>query len=153
MPSKRGVKAWLIRWEHIPGNPGNIALDGEVVAVLPARLSENHVEEVLLRLYVERTASLAELVAWRQPRNAPYQPMPMFHTHGVRTYGGLIIGHNPALVARYVEDLIAPDHDTLTWIERPPAHNPGLCEALRFPECELSTVVPESIAMTWSASK
>jgi hypothetical protein len=144
-----GIKAWVLAWAHMPGNPGRFTEDGEVVAVLPSQWSEKRVSQVLTRLYLERIASPAELVRWRVA--APDRPTRVYSVHGISVVdAALTIGANPVLSATRVEQLRALDESTLQWTERGPVHPRGICIAQGKPECKMSDAPPFEEVVTWS---
>jgi hypothetical protein len=138
-----GAKAWVVRWARSPGSSSLDVGNGGVLAILPPRWTEDHVGEVLERLLWEHTASLGELVEWRDRRAAPYRAFRAGKQgHGGPGHGRLLCGDNPMLEATYVEQLRALDEDTLEWIEKDPLHRKGVCELLGYPDCPLADAKP-----------
>ncbi|MCX6953057.1 MAG: hypothetical protein NTV51_12960 [Verrucomicrobia bacterium] len=111
------VKAWLFYWKNQPGTPAPSTLDGNIVAILSSRSSHTKVKELLERLYLEHTATPAELLQWRQNGAGPYKPQYAAFVHG-KPYGvAYSCGHNPVLEARYAENVLALDEYTIQWEE------------------------------------
>jgi hypothetical protein len=142
----RGVKSWVLYWEPMPGHPLPIALDHEVVAILPPSWGEDRVKDVLERLYLERTSTLDELLMWRNRGSSPYPPECGASYHGIRVVGlEYYCGHNPILKARKVERLVAIGEEELSWMEIGMTHTPFLCEAAGEEDCPLIGKEPYSI--------
>ena len=114
------MKAWLITWKWAGDHA---AEDDPVVAVLSARTSAKDVRKYVERLYVEKTASLAEKLSYaryNQPQELPY-PAEFGQVGGLRYQGEITCGHNPWLHARLVDDLRieadANGNDVPRWTE------------------------------------
>jgi hypothetical protein len=82
----------------------------------------------LEHLYLERAATLAEMLDWRKTGSAPYQPKCAAFMHNVPV-GGLSYecGHNPVLIAYKVQNLTAPDEHELAWEEPGVEHRSDVC--------------------------
>jgi hypothetical protein len=135
----RGVKSWVLYWENMPGGPLPIALDNEVVAVLPPSWGEDRVKDVLERLYLERAMTAAELLGWRNRSSSPYPAVCATYLHHIKvTDLAYYCGHNPILTARKVEQLVAVGEHELAWAEIGVTHHSSqLCEAAGMKDCPL----------------
>jgi len=138
-------KAWVLYWKHQVHQSLLVALDYEVVAVLPSSWQEARVCEVLERLYVERMSTADEMLIYRKSHSGPYKPHNPVALHGVPVSGlSYLIGHNPVLNARLVSHLRANGDDELEWVEFGPTHWPHLCEATGNPQCADAGKPPKS---------
>jgi hypothetical protein len=94
------MKAWLITWEW----SGNHAKrEDKIVAVLNSRLAISRVAELVEFLYLTECYTLSEkmAVAHRKRQN----PYPAQHERGAKSGPLIVCGHNPHLVARWVDEL------------------------------------------------
>lgn len=152
MPVRRGIKAWLLYWETQPGGPLPLAEDGEVVAVLPSTWGDDRVRNVLERLFLERAATLAELVNWRNSGSSPYPSRPGTYMHSIAVGGTeYYCGHNPILKARKVQNLVAVGEYELTWEEVSIQHHTEFCRLnLRIDNCPEAAQGSTVSAKRWS---
>jgi hypothetical protein len=154
VPRRRAVEAWVFYWRNEPGAPAFSVSDLETVAVLPVRSSEKTVKETLRRLFLERAASPAELVAWRRSADGPYLPMHGAYIHRIPYSVAFYCGHNPMLVARQVENLVVEDELTISWDEVGPTHySVESCRSVfRVDNCPEAGKAPHRVRRTWRAS-
>jgi hypothetical protein len=145
-----GVKAWIIYWEVHPGHPLPVAHDNEVVAVLSAIWGNEKVKDILERLHLERTMTPAELLSWRGRASSPYPPQVGANRHGIPVEGlEYWCGHNPMLVARKVEQLMAIDEFELQWKQVGIRHYSFSCEAAGVRSCPLAGKDPPILEKRW----
>src|SRR6266516_2641833 len=92
-----------------------------------------------------------ELVAWRKVGSSPYRPECATYLHSVPvTELEYIIGHNPVLKARRVEQLKVVNDHNLTWQEVGVKHNAWLCDAAGVESCPLANKEPTVVHKRWS---
>ena len=91
------MRAWLIKWCW---QGDYAAVEDPIVAVLSARRSPEQVRKLVEQQYIEKTASLAEKLAYaryNQPQCPPYPAQV--------EDGRIHCGHNPWMEAALVDDL------------------------------------------------
>jgi hypothetical protein len=108
------MKAWLIRWNW---SGDHAAVSHPFVSILSARKSSSYIQNYLQQLYLDKTASLEEILSYaryNKPTKPPYA--------AERVKYGFNCGHNPWLEAKYVEGLLLSTNEegeqTLSWTEK-----------------------------------
>jgi len=151
--ARKSRHAWVIYWENMPGKPSPKIGENEVVAILPIQWSGNRIKDVLIRMYLERAASPAELLEYRQISHAPYQPVCGLYLHKM-PYGGLyVVGHNPILNAREAFNVVASNEYTIEWDEISPTHHAEFCRInFGIEDCEEAARGPVTMHRVWDAS-
>ena len=114
------MKAWVITWE---AGSNRKAPSPRVVAVLPSRLDIRRIAEFLSYLYVSLRGSPEERVEYARSARLPFtfQPRitgPMDPHFKVPRSSEVVVGHNPWLRARVVENL-RPSGSSFRWNEAP----------------------------------
>jgi len=117
------MKAWLITWEW----SGNHAKrDDKIVAVLNSRLSMSRVAELVEFLYLAEYYTLSEKMAVAHRRRE--NPYPAQYERQANSGPLIICGHNPHLVAHWVDDLMVERDDkgrdkVVKWTTRDGMHH------------------------------
>jgi hypothetical protein len=131
MAKPRGIKAWLITWEH---SGAHAKPPRRIAAVLNSRRTPKRVLEIVELLYIYETSSPAELVLYAAGKHNPF-PAAFTEIEGVTYEGEIICGHNPHLRARRVERLYyvgdGAEEDQLAWIDNNPANMAEIRKQLR----------------------
>jgi hypothetical protein len=136
-------KAWVIRWEVMPGDQSRIAHPDEVVAILPSAWRQERVLDILERLYKERTSSLSELAIERKANSGPYKTECASYVHGIRAIEhSYSIGHNPVLFANKAHNVRILNEAEIEWEEHAPIHPKWLCEKQGENNCPLKEKPP-----------
>ena len=116
------MKAWVIAWD---AGRNRTVPSPKVVAVLPARLSIRRIERFLSYLYINLSGSPDERAEYARSGRLPlpFQPQitgPTDPHFKVPRSSEVIVGHNPWLHARVVENLRASGKG-FTWSGKIPS--------------------------------
>ena len=117
MADEDSMRAWLIKWCWAGDYA---AVDHPIVTVLSARTSAREVRRYVEQRYIEKTASLDEMLSYARyncPQEPPY-PAEL-------EQGRIHCGHNPWIEASLVDDLRvevgADGEEVLEWAKPDPA--------------------------------
>jgi hypothetical protein len=131
MPRSRGIKAWLVTWEHFGAHakpPRRIAM------VINSRRSPERVREIVELLYINETASPGELVLYAAGKHNPF-PARFGEVEGITYEGEITCGHNPYLRARRVEELYyvgdGGEEEQVKWVDNTAANMTQIRKAIR----------------------
>ena len=117
------MKAWLVTWEW---GSDSAAIGDYFAAVLPSRIGERKVREIVEFMYLHATANVAELAACAtQPKSNPYRAMREVVPDGVARVESISCGAHPMLYARKVSDFkvsVSKETgiETMSWREPTP---------------------------------
>jgi hypothetical protein len=120
MGKKKGVKAWLVTWDH---SGDHAKPNKKIAAILNPRWSADKVREYVEILYASSEYNFSERIAYASnPKRNPY-PAEFSRVKGTRWLGQITCGHNPWLFARKVENLHTIDNneneESVSWNEIP----------------------------------
>jgi len=112
--------AWLITWSWI-GDHAAVPEDEMVVAIVNYRRNGQYVKDLVENIYIERTSSPTEKLAYAKDRKSNPYPARYGNIGGVPWHGRIFCGHNPYLYARLVDNLrvvTSRGKEKLSWDER-----------------------------------
>jgi hypothetical protein len=103
----KGIKAWLVTWEHIGDNAGP---KNSIALILNPRFSPEKVKEIIELLYIYSNSSIQEKMAYS--KNASANP---YKAEFCAISGHINCGKNPSLFGRKVTDLKISDEGTISF--------------------------------------
>jgi hypothetical protein len=118
MATNRGIKAWLVTWEHIGEH---LRPEQRIAAIINSRRSADRVREIVELLYATAVFTPGEQLLHAGRRFNPY-PAEFIKIDGADFTGEITCGHNPWLRARLVENLRyrgdGRTESDLTWVDQ-----------------------------------
>lgn len=111
--------AWLITWKWFGDHA---AVEDDVVAIVSYRRSGSYIKDFMENLYIEKTSSFSEKLAYAKDRKAIPYPASYSTIKGVTWTGSISCGDNPFLFGRLVSNVrveVQDGQETLRWEERP----------------------------------
>lgn len=131
MPKSRGIKAWLVTWEH---SGAHAKPRRRIAMVINSRRTPERVREIVELLYINETASPGELVLWAAGKHNPF-PARFGEVEGVAYEGEITCGRNPYLRARRVEGLHfvgeGGSEDQVKWVDNTAANMAQIRRSIR----------------------
>ena len=111
--------AWLITWKWFGDHA---AVEDDVVAIVSYRRSGSYIKDLMENLYIEKTSSFSEKLAYAKDRKAIPYPASYFTINGVPWMESISCGANPFLFGRLVSNVrveVQDGEEMLRWEERP----------------------------------